>query len=137
MPPSAPHFSAAADAEARRGLLEGLAFIERTEARVGAPPVHSSILRALATAPAEARVDGILQVGAGVPTRGNLDRAPEGSLIVRVEARSRAYRDALRIDDIVADALAPIGWRVLEKRVDGNALCYVAFNPAFSPTFPT
>lgn len=136
MPPSAPHFSAAADAEARRGLLEGLAFIERTEARVGAPPVHSSILRALAAAPAEARVDGILQVGAGVPTRGNLDRAPEGSLIVRVEARSRAYRDALRIDGIVADALAPIGWRVLEKRIEGNALCYVVFNPAFSPTLP-
>ena len=81
-------------------------------------------------------MDGLLQTSAGVPLDDELDSVPEGSIILRLEARSRAYRDALRIDGIVADALAPIGWRVLEKRVDGNALCYVVFNPAFSPAFP-
>lgn len=136
MPAPCPPFSAADDAAARRGLRESLAFIARTEAQVGAPPVHSSVLRALADAPAEARVDGILQVGAGVPTRENLDRAPEGSLIVRVEARSRAFRDALRVDSVVADALAPLGWRVLEKRTQGNTLAFIVFNPQFSPAFP-
>ena len=136
MPAPCPPFSAAADAAARRGLRESLAFIARTEARVGAPPVHSSVLRALADAPAEARIDGILQVGAGVPTRENLDRAPEGSLVVRVEARSRAFRDALRVDSVVAAALAPLGWRVIEKRTQGNTLVFIVFNPQFSPSFP-
>lgn len=136
MPAPCPPFSAAADAAARRGLRESLAFIARTEARVGAPPVHSSVLRALADAPAEARIDGILQVGVGVPTRENLDRAPEGSLIVRVEARSRAFRDALRVDSVVADALALLGWRILEKRTQGNTLVFIVFNPQFSPSFP-
>ena len=137
MPAPCPPFSAAADAAARRGLRESLAFIARTEARVGAPPAHSSVLRALSAAPADARVDGILQVGAGVPTRENLDRSPEGSLIVRVEARSRAFRDALRVDSVVADALAPLGWRVLEKRTRGNTLAFIVFHPQFSPAFPS
>lgn len=127
---------AAAGLDRRRGLEESFAFISRTEARCGAAPVQSTVLRALLDAPKEARIDGLAEISASVPTREERDNAPEGSVILRVEARSRAYRDALRIDGIVADALAPIGWRVLEKRVDGNALCYVAFNPAFSPAFP-
>lgn len=128
-----PHYAAADDAQVRRGLEESFAFISRTEARCGAAPV----LRALLDAPKEARIDGLLQTSASVPLDDERDRVPEGSIVLRLEARSRAYRDALRIDGIVADALAPIGWRVVGKRVEGNALCYVVFNPAFSPTFPT
>lgn len=115
------------------------AFKRLVEADAAAYPdayASDDLLRALLDAPKEARVDGLLQTSAGVPLDEERDNVPEGSIVLRLEARSRAYRDALRIDGIVADALAPIGWRVLEKRVDGNALCYVVFNPAFSPAFP-
>lgn len=87
-------------------------------------------------APKEARVDGLLQTSAGVPLDEERDNVPEGSIVLRLEARSRAYRDALRIDGIVADALAPIGWRVIEKRTQGNTLAFLVFNPQFSPAFP-